>query len=132
VFTDFYIANRSEAEVIAHSEEDHWPLLTLHGITDFELIDLSKLLRGGKHHHPALAYGDEESEMYVLLMEPELVSLLANLREPEMIEVASAWGESEGFAGAAVAEVQAALGSLVKFARASENAQLQILYVTAV
>ena len=132
MFTDFFIAKICEAEAIAQSDVDKWKLLTLHGIAEMELIELSKTLRGGMHHRPALAFEDGESECYVLAMEPGLVSMLAGLSEPQIPDMAKEWSKAECFVGIPCTEIEPMLQSLVAFAQESERSELQILYVTAI
>jgi hypothetical protein len=132
MFTDFYIANSNQAEAIASVEDVDYPRLTLHSVTEFELITLSELLLDGKPHRPQLAFANEAEGVYVLIADPDLVRELSVLKDVQIPVVGGKWASTEEFAGVPAEQVQEMLSSLVGFAAQAQEAGRQVLYVTAI
>jgi hypothetical protein len=131
MFTQFFIANVEEAAEAARSEDEGQPTLSLDGVTDFELIELSTILLR-KEYEPELAFEDEEEGLFVLRMEDALVDRLAALTEEDLAIAGKEWSKAEGLAGLNVTRVSELLRSLAGFAAEAKRSQKPILHVTAV
>jgi hypothetical protein len=129
VFTVFYIAMPERSEEIGDGSVD--PDLTLDGVSEFELIELCKLLLNGRPHNPSLGFADEEQGLYVLVAEGDLIHALASLMPEEQSVVGQQWAASEGFARFSVGEVTDMLRDLVKLAVKSRETSESVVYLTA-
>lgn len=130
MFTDFYVADRSRAEEISQGSVD--PDLSLDGISDFELVALSEVLRDGTPHRPELGCVDEELGSVVVVAEPAFVGALAALASEQLPTVARRWATAEGFAGFSEHDVRQMLSGLQAVAGRASEANLAVLYVTAI
>jgi hypothetical protein len=73
------------------------PELSLDGVTDFELIELSELLRNGVPHSPRLAFSDQATGAVVVIAEAEFINALAALTSEQLPAIASRWARAEGW-----------------------------------
>jgi hypothetical protein len=132
VFTDFYIADRSQAAEIGQDLDLIDPALSLDGVSEFELIELSMLLRNGLSHRPALGFLDEEQGLAVVVAEQALVEALAALTAAQLPAIAGRWATAEGFAGWPEQQVQEMLSGLQTVAAKAFESRLDLLYITSI
>ena len=131
MFTDFIIADPSEAEEIANCEEPgSWPRLSI-DITDLELIDLTRIMLK-RDYEPRLAFGSDEDELFVLEMDPKLRDALATLEGEKLDNVWEKWAETEAFAEISAEDVREALQRLAEFGAQAKQAGKSILQVTVI
>ena len=131
MFTDFFIADPAEAEEIAYAEDEGARADLTIGITDLELIDLTRILLK-KDYEPRLAFASEAEELYVLEMDPRLVDALAELEGERLDHVWERWSGTEAFAETPADEVREALQALAALAAEAKRVGKPVLQLTAI
>jgi hypothetical protein len=127
VYTDWFLADESEAEALAKSESKFrdWPCLSMKGILDLELSALWGVLRGTPDSLSGVAgeelFADVEEDgqggLVVYRVVPEFISALAALDKPGIERAAREWHKCEQMAECEPATVGTILREMVEFAQ---------------
>ena len=131
MFTDFMILDIADAAEAVHSDEASCPTLSLDGITDLELMELSTIVLQ-KEYEPELAFQNEEDEVTIVRMDPALADRLATLGPDDVVSAAKKWVKTEGLSDFTLDEVSDSLSQLAAFAAEAKRAKKPLLYVTAI
>jgi hypothetical protein len=127
-YTDWFLADESEAEAVAsiatdegHSFDD-WPHLAMKSVGEMELMQLWGALRGDPSRLEDVSGGavfvaDEQEGPVVSRVVPEFIASLAALEKPDVDRVAGAWQACEEMAEWDAATVAAVLAEMAEFAR---------------
>lgn len=136
LWTDWFIADESEAEAIASiaddegSDFDDWPHLGLNGIIESQLMALWGVLQGKPGEWPDVVGGalhqdgeageggeGEDGLTLVSRVAPEFVIALAELSEPPPAKVVKAWLADASMADWKAAEAKRSLAEMTEFAQ---------------
>lgn len=151
-YTDWFIAEESEAEAIADigsddrdADFDDWPHLAMKSVLDSELMALWGILKGtpGKWVDvidESLAQRGEADEngigedglTIVCRVVPDFVVALAKLTDATLREAVRHWRKDENMADWSDSDATAALKEMVEFARRAEKDGKPVLQMTTV
>lgn len=129
MYTDLFIADRSEAAAIASIVADErdfedWPHLQLKDVTELDFASLWGIIRGVPESfdfpsgEPLLErHADDGGSIYVFSLESAFVADVANCSPNELDRFATEWNVTEGMAGWIQTDVNKVLQELAAFAR---------------
>src|SRR5262245_25185851 len=108
VYTDWFLADESEAEALAESESpfDDWPCLSMKDVLETNLMQLWGVLRGEPDRLEDVSgealFSDIQEDgsegMIVHRVIPEFIDAVAALDKPGIVRVARKWHKSEEMA----------------------------------
>ena len=137
-YTDWFLAEEADAEVIASSDDplDRWPHLSMKGIGMMELTSLWSALDGKdpdgeRTTSGTLLYQESEDGPFVSRVVPEFIQALAEVKDADRDRIAAEWQESDELMDWLVSEVTEIPGEIVEFARTSVRERKPVLELSA-
>jgi hypothetical protein len=134
VYTDWFLADESEAEALARSESpfDDWPCLSMKSIIETELMILWGLLRGEPDSlddvtDDVLFMDSEDDGPFVFRVTPAFIAALAALDKPGIERVAREWHGCEQMAEWELPDLAEMLREMVEFAQRARRESKPVL-----
>lgn len=138
-YSNWFLAEKGDAEAISsivtteeHSFED-WPHLSLKDVSEMDLSALWGILRVEPDSLDT-ATGDllhrQGDEVFVCLVEPGFVDLLAAVNPSTIKRLAETWHKSEGLTRWNLKEVESAIRQLVDFTGRAKRERKPILQLS--
>jgi hypothetical protein len=139
VYTDWFLADESEAEALGKSEPpfDDWPCLSMKGIIESDFAHLWGLLRSepesredvlGEELFADVEDDGAEGGLVIYRVLPEFIDALAVLDKPDIDRIAQEWHQSEDLGEWEPPDVASVLQEMVEFAQHARREGKPVLW----
>lgn len=137
-YTDWFIADESEAEAIAVSDShfDDWPSLSLRGIGLSDLDALWAIIRADGRRGETIAgkllYQAPDGNIFVFRVAPAFIDALTALSSADLPGLATAWSRTEGLARSGPDVLGGVIRDLCAFAARATREQKPVLEMNVI